>query len=310
MVMRFSFVLLSLLLLRLPSGEAALYGIVTAFGANFSEVLLETVQIDLDTGAYAELSVNVVYVGESITIDGISTFDQKNQRLYYSTNFDSDFVYGVDVVSHELLAPISINSESIISLDWDGGKGQLVINGYFEDRSEASFVVPSNPAFPARKWLNLTQQGIGETFCTALNYVQGYFYVVHLNQTNKSVYITDFIFDSPSPKPYNNLRLSCGTGNFYPDYLFTDPKRARLVGFGYTGNGFKFFQIAAAACTLGTQNFPGIITAATFDPTTATIYLAYIEKYSYIVSFDTVSLTSKLIKVPSALSDLEVSYTV
>jgi hypothetical protein len=56
-----------------------------------------------------------VYVGSSLTYDGIASFDQQKNYLYYANDFEASFVYGVDLTKSEILPPVSINSDSINS---------------------------------------------------------------------------------------------------------------------------------------------------------------------------------------------------
>jgi len=105
--------LLVALLSLLNYGEGKIYGIVTDISGDNTLTIVETVAINPSTGDFDVLAQNIIYVGGSVFVDGIAAFDQKYQRLYFTTDFDSDFVYGVDVSSGAILPPISINSESI-----------------------------------------------------------------------------------------------------------------------------------------------------------------------------------------------------
>ena len=51
----------------------------------------------------------------SATYDGIATYDQKNNYLYFSSDYEASFVYGLDIATKEILPPISINSDAVAS---------------------------------------------------------------------------------------------------------------------------------------------------------------------------------------------------
>lgn len=290
-----------------------LYGITTSFGASNTQTLLQTVIVDIKYGNFTVLTQNVVYVGSSKSTDGISTFDQKNQRFYYATNFNSDFVYAVNVTDGDLLAPISVASVGITTLDWDFGNNQLLVNAYFSATSNMLITIPFDPTLPSKRLIDLTQAGLTTIRATTIDYYNELYYVVYENQTSQITYVASFYLYNP--KNITTAKLSCATGPFYPTRMFFDYKAKIIRGIGYdiTAKVYNYYEYAPSTgtCTTKPIGLPSIV-SATYDPTTNTLYMGHAAAAgaSDLLVYD----ASKYVlvnTVPTAhlLSDVAISYS-
>jgi hypothetical protein len=294
--------------LILHSVQGTLYGIITDFEGNNTQTVVLTVQVDPATGAFTRVAENFVYVGSSATYDGIAGYDQQKNYLYYSSDFESAFVYGVDVTKGEILPPISINSESVNSIEWDGKNQQLLILGEFQDHSAAVYTFPY--VGPSVELINFTAQGIPIPQTTYLDWGKGIYYLIYYSTAKSQYYLVQFPISNAAS--LQSTPLNCGNA-FSPDYLFLDSTSGVLfgVGFNATGKLYKYFTIKGTTCSVVDVGLTGIVTAATYDPTSHMLYLGYASTGNALLTLDITTL--KVISKPSTLrvlEDLQVSYKV
>jgi hypothetical protein len=290
--------------------SGTLYGIITEFNGNNTQTVVYTVTVDPSTGKFTHVAENFIYIGSSATYDGIAAFDQKKNYLYYSTDFEASFVYGIDVTKGEILPPISINSETITSIDWDGKNQQLLILGIFQDRSSAVYTFPYSG--PSVLLINFTAQGINTPQTTFLDWAKGMYYLVYFDAAKSQYNLGSFPISSP--KAVQSTPLNCGK-TFSPDYLFLDSSSGILFGVGFDSSvsTYKYYTIKGTACTVSDIGLTGVVTAATYDPTKNILQMGYVDKATgpNMVTLDTAS--SKVVsKIPTqrVLEDLQVSYQV
>jgi len=287
-------------------GLGDLYGIVTDFEGDETQTVVLTVRVDPTTGNFTKISENFIYIGSSATYDGIAAYDQKNNYLYYSTDFESSFVFGIDVTKAELLPPISIGSEAVTSIDWDGTNQQLLINGFFADQSSAIFTFPY--AGPSVELINFTTKGISAAEATYLDWKKGIFYLAYYDGTQYQL----GSFPIATPATISSAPLGCGAG-LAPEFLFGDSATSALIGIGYNGTAksYRYFTVVNKVCKVYDVGLTGIITAATYDPTKGLVYLGYVDD----VGSSMVTLNAATMKVASkiatvrVLEDLQVTYT-
>lgn len=295
-------------MLFVHNGSGALYGLITGFGGDNTQTVVLTVQVNPVTGNFTSIAENFIYVGSSATYDGISGFDQKNKYLYYATNFESAFVFGVDVTKGELLPPISIGSEAVTSIDWDGTGNQLLIDGLFVDDSSAIFTLPTSG--PSVELINFTAMGITTVYATVLDWKKAVYYLAFYNDSNSQFFIGTFSLAKPTT--IATTSLGCG-GNIAPDFLFIDSASGILLGIGFnsTALAYKYFEVVAKKCTVTDLKLTGIVTSATYDPTATTLYLGYVDNDgSSLISYDRVKKVLSKVTTLYVLEDLQASYVV
>jgi len=266
------------------------------------------VQVDPITGNFTSIAENFIYVGSSATYDGISGFDQKNKFFYYATNFESAFVFGVDVIKGELLPPVSIGSEAVSSIDWDGTGSQLLINGLFIDDSSAIFTLPTSG--PSVELINFTTMGVTTIYATVLDWKKAVYYLAFYNDTSSQFAIGTFSLAKPTTIATTNL--GCG-GNIAPDFLFFDSASGILLGIGFNSSAlaYKYFEVIATKCTVTDLKLTGIVTSATYDPTTTTVYLGYVDNTgSSLISYNRLKKILSKVSTMYVLEDLQASYMV
>jgi hypothetical protein len=58
------------------------------------------------------------------------------QVLYYAADFQSSFIFGVDIKNNSVLPPICIPSSSfVVNLQWDAKKGRIFALAGFEQNN-------------------------------------------------------------------------------------------------------------------------------------------------------------------------------
>jgi len=291
--------------------EAKIYGIVTCYEGNYSRVIVQTVEINPVTGAFTVLVAhNIIYVGGSSFSDGITTFDQKNKRLYFSTNFDSDLVYGVDVTTHSILPSISINSDSVSLLEYDSYNNQLLIGGdYSYYNYSGVYTVPDDSSLPSNFLLNLTKSGTAKVYSSAVDHIGGIFHIAFYNATSKLNFIASFSLDNPVSVKI--LAFSCAA--LLPNFIFYDPTAKAIRGVGYLidGSGYAYFEVipGLGTCTARSVLTRGVVTAAAYDPTTSLLYLGYATALSQLLTYDISKSVLTAVNVSFVLSDVEVSFS-
>jgi len=217
-------------------------------------------------------------------------------------------VYGVDVVNKELLPPISINSESVSAIAWDGKNNQLLITGIFPDHSAAIITFPYDGTQSSVTLLNLTASGIPAPFANFLDWQNGVYYLAYSNKTE--FYVSSFSISSPTKIQSRTL----GCGSVAIDFLFLDSTTGALFGIGYDtiAKAFTYYSSLNSKCTTKPLGLSGIVVAATYDPTARVLRLGYVDNSgNAMVTFDLATATVAS-RVPTlfVLSDIQASYAV
>jgi len=301
--------LLVLLLGFLSYGEAKVYGLVYETGGQGTQTILAVVDINITSGKSKPIAETTIYVGPSITLDGISTFDQKNQILYYATDYDSAFVFGVAVTSGDLRPPISVGAEVVESLDWDQTNNQLLIHGIWRDKSQAVVTYPANG--PSKELVNFTDSGITTIYSTAVDNKKGVYYFASYNESTSIFEIGSFAI--AAPKTITKFKFACGGTAFYaPNHLFFDSNSGKLLGIGYneTAKAHSYFEIIAGKCTPKPLALTGIVVSAAYDPTTTTLYLGYASDVGAIIIYDTTKHTFTQVTIEGVPLDVQVSFPI
>jgi len=300
---------LVLILGILNYGHGALYGIVPATSGEGSQTTLFTVEVDPSTGNFTKIAENIVYVGASGTINGLSTFDQVNQIIYFSTDYDSSYVFGVDVTNGDLVSPISISASYIATIKWDGTNSQLLITGNFPVGNQAIITLPETG--PSEELLNYTQLGYDVYPPATIDQEKGVYYFAYFDDVTQVYNIGAFAIDTPDK--IATAPLTCGSDptSFDPVAFFFDSTLGKLLGFAYntTEDSYVYFEFTNGSCNVASFGLPGTVTCGTYDPTTTTLYLGYTSQSgNSLLILDTKTLTFTQVPTTGTLSDLQVSY--
>jgi len=309
------FLITFVILIASCCSQNPLYGVVTEFAANLTETTVYTVKV-FQNGTTENVVENFRYLGGSIAYDGISTFDQRNKILYYAVNFESAFVYAVDVVRGNLVAPISIGATWIENLEWDPKFDDIYAEAVYVDSDTQQITAAvvsfsTNSSSPTRVVANLTELGIENVGETALDWNSGIYYLTYLNSSTAIPYLGSFLLNSAKTS-FSTFRLDCG--GFSIDFLSFEPNSNTLIGVGVIGSpSLKYsilsIEIPSGKCSSKPIEVNGVITASSYDPTISTIYIGVApdrspQLYSYSLK------TSKLSSVPTTyiLEDVQASY--
>jgi len=297
-------------------GSGTIYGLITVAGGNSTQTVLQTVQIDPNTGKFAMVARNIFYVGTSGTYEGISTFDQVNQNFFYATDFYTSFVLGVNVGSSKLLPPISIDANGvyanrITTIQRDRTHSQLLISGLYEDGSEALLALPDSG--PTQLLFNFTTVGKGDVISSAVNDDNAVYYFAHSNATG--FFLSAFAINEPEVTA--TIKFDCEA--LEPTHFFYSSAGVpKLIGVGrnVTTNDPVYFEVGgggSTACSFRSLSLKNaIISSASFDPTTSSLYMAFAVPSAgfliYVYNTDSHVIANK-IPLSTPVTALEVSYS-
>jgi len=290
--------------------SSTLYGIVTVLGGGGTQTNVITVQVDLHTGNFTYLSTNFVNIGDSATYDGISGYDQKDNILYYASDFGSAFVFAVDTAANANGPPISIGADGLQSIVYDSVNQQMLFTGLYGN-SCLLVSFPSDPSQQSIIVLNYTTIHLNpnDIFAQTMNTVTGDYTVIFNDGTGLAIGWFN-VGDAESSFQYS--AMDCKP-ELYPTYVQFDAKLNKFVGVGSNtyGTDYYFFEYAGGKCTtVDLKLKTGAITANTYDPTTYTLYISYTDNsgaYLYMVDSSTHKVAH--IVTEDVLEDIEVSYS-
>lgn len=271
---------------------ATLYGVVTEF--TLTETLLWTVEFD-GFGNVRNVTEDVVYAGASATVDGISTFDKTGQRYFWATDFESTFVYSVDVKRKQFLPPLDVGASSIISLNYDAVKQRLLV------------------LFEGRNAIYLGEYGVGTfriVFQLPTQFNSHYIMTSSLDELRQRYYLVAdvgstpkyevAVFDLMTGKLLSQVPLDNTTcGDFYPQYFFFDPASGNLLGAAEEFANSKIYYFytvlnpTRGTCVKTALAIPtGIVTCWTYDPKNSLLYLAdATDSGAFLLNYNTKTRT-------------------
>jgi len=294
---------LTLICFGFSEGASTLYGVLATGGGSGSQTVISAVSVDPSKGTLTSLANVLIYVGIGKIVDGLSAFDLTNQRIYFSNDFNNDFVYGYDIKKNVLLPPISINSRQITTIDWDSTGSQLLISGIFADNSVALYSAPSSGA--SKQVFNFTSFGASTLLSAAAG--QGNYYYTYRDST-QILYAASFPLTNPTNVMKN--KLACGTGSYLPNTLFNVSNKMFGTGVTTSSSDYSYFEVVSGACSITSLGLkPGShVVAASFDPTSSNLYVSVTGSANQLVQFNTNTKTSTAVPINTVLSDVEVSY--
>jgi len=96
--LKMTFFLALLLVTLVPSVKCGqIYG--SYVSATDSETIMWTASVDMDTGAMSNITEVEVFGGSSLTYDGISAYDAKNNIYYWTNDYETPLLYAVSTTS-------------------------------------------------------------------------------------------------------------------------------------------------------------------------------------------------------------------
>jgi hypothetical protein len=304
-------VVFALFLISLASVSAAssLYGIVTTVAANETQTVVYTVSIDPKSGNFTFVGENFVNIGDSATFDGICGFDQKNEYLYYATDFESSFVFGMDVSNGQIRPPISAGALSTNAILYDQLNEQILLTlGYNGSGAIISF--PSSPSAGSQEVYNFTSIGILPTdiFCQAIDNSKGVYYFVYYK--GSSLNLGSFTISAPTD--FKTTAWTCSDKNV-PIFIDYDVTLAKFVGISTStkGSDYYYYEIVNGKCDEKNLKLGGIVTCVTYDPTETALYFGYATNEGAALEIYNAS-SHQLSAVPTSdvLEDIQAAYSI
>jgi len=298
-----------LFLVSVASVSGALYGILTGGGGNGTQTNVYTVAIDTTTGNFTIVAENFVNIGDSATYDGISAFDQKNEYLYYVTDFGSAFVFGVDVKNGLVRPPISTGAMGITAIEYDAGNEQLLLTSIYNETTNEAYIIsfPSDPSKSSKIVFNFTQHGVdaNSVYRQTIDPSTDVYYLIYYGS---GLQLGQFTISDPNS--FKSVAFPCAGGD--PIYINYDIKQAKFVGLmmNQKGTDYIYYEIADNKCTEINLKLGGIVTAVTYDPTATSLYFSWAtNEGSAVEVYDTSSHQLSSFAVDDVLEDIEVAYS-
>jgi len=292
--MELQLVLSVLALLFLMNGvNGNLYGVHLRGSIND----LDLVQIDPLTGSI-RIIANISFHSDIIPIP--SCFDQVNQELYFLANTAESYpgLVGANVITG-VLSPVSYRL--IINwLAWDSTNNQILGAVSSRDSIVSIGTFQQNGGYkPLSNLSAIFVYGI------AVDNNKGIVHFPFYNETSQIVLLAQLSTASPS-----EIKIGTFSCAIQPAAIFFDSNSNRLlgVGYGYISDSITYFEIdnsGLGVCQM-IPLYQAQYRAATFDPTTSSLYVSYI---SGILVFDTEShkITNQF-STTGEVMVLEVSY--
>jgi len=302
------FVLLSLIGIIYNVSAVTIYGLTTAPNAHWA-----VVSVNMSTGAFTFIATEDDDTAG--LFPAISCFDQSSQTFYYVTD---KAINAVDVLKRRELPKAKYETPQVTSLTWDNITSQLLL-AMIPAYNKSFFLYAYPPAtakghhHEPKILANLSAEGITWADFQTLDPVHNIFYSIFIyNYSYLEPLMHSFSLDDPStvivaPFPCFSKKVR---------YMTYDAIQGKLVGVvSNSSSGDQYFYTfvieADGSCTLS-MNLPGMVdvSAATYDPITATFYIGYVNLDSLgVYIFET--KTSQITMVPgcsNVLYDIEVAY--
>eukprot|EP01112_Ceratiomyxa_fruticulosa_P001928 TRINITY_DN12079_c0_g1_i1.p1 TRINITY_DN12079_c0_g1~~TRINITY_DN12079_c0_g1_i1.p1 ORF type:complete len:317 (-),score=40.67 TRINITY_DN12079_c0_g1_i1:41-991(-) len=303
---------LVLLLSLVSLCRGKLYGLISDFSNNYTTTTLNIVEVDTNTGNFTYLMEAFAYLGSSLTYTGISTFDQKRGNLYFSDNFESHFIFSVNVDTPALGFPISIPTIWVQSIVYDYQRDNIYVVAGFETLNYTVLVYLMQISLNGGlcgMLLNMTEVGIGFLYGqSTMDYTTGTYYLIA---------DTSFAsFNVENPTDVTTATVLCN--DFSTVFLGYDYKTDSLIGVGLGTKrqiyAFLRFDISSSevTCTATKIAFgvEGLAMSYSFDPTEEILYIGFApnpggnELAIYDINANTVTMK----KTPWILADIQVTY--
>lgn len=284
--------------------NATLYGLVFTNGGDLNYI--ETVEIG-PGGNFTKIAQNFVSVGGMLSMTGISSFDEQSGVMYFVTDFEAPFVYGVDVNKGQVLPPMFIFLLSISHIVADPVGQQLLITGLYYNHTYAITSVPYHGGV-AKEVFNSTLHNVKHPRVSTLDSKSGIYYLAYLGHDGKE-YLGQFSLSEP--ENFKATPYPCQ--GYLPYHLSYDEFIGGLVGYTFSklGGPNYYFEIVDGKCSMSQIPAHGIPGTATYDPTNGQMHIAYSNKTGSFLGTYTAK-TQSFTSVPTASSifNLGVSYKV
>jgi len=166
---------------------------------------------------YIIVNAKLHFLGCFHNIDGISTFDSKNNVFYYVTDATSDLnIYSANVITKSLQAPIDIYSYSIGNLAFDNVQERLLVSAY-NTKFVPYFVVYGINEGPVQLF-ETTPIQLGTGVYEASSQIFYNFWAFR-NGSSEVYMLTKIGLSNPNFPTYTNVTVGC---TYYPSKLYVD----------------------------------------------------------------------------------------
>jgi len=276
-------------------------------------VSLETVKVDTSKGSFSDSVQILRYLSGAAAYDGVSTFDQKHQVLYFAVDFQSSFIFAIDTVHNTVLPPISIPGVSwTIHLQWDQPKGRIfALTGF--DQNTVNYVISFGTSgnLPTMVIANLTSTGFKYFEFAAFDWTQENYYFSYYDNTGQKV---GYFNVDKSLSSLKSFQVTCPAHNASLHYLYYDNSHTTLIAVVDIGeNAFYFVQLNSDGSNCKSSVLKlideAIILGGTYDTSKQTLYLSVAvnggPSLLYTYHTQTAQLTST--QTQDALSDIQIS---
>jgi len=284
-----------------------------AMAGNEEGVEIDAVTVDLSSGIVKPQIKTFRYLSGAAMYDGCSVLDQKNQVLYYAVDFQSSFIFAVDIKNNALLPPISIPGDTYVShLAWDEAKGRLFALAGFGQVVAYVFSFATDGRLPTQLVANLSSPGYRYFEFAAYDWSKtNYYFSFYSNYTQYVGYFNIASFDT-----LKTFQITCPFSNATLRHLYYDNAHSTLTALVDTGpNNFYFLTLsptgtdcAATPVDLGTNAIP---LAATYDTNKMILYISVGynggQPMLYTYNVQTKQITS--VVTSNLLSDIQISVT-
>lgn len=241
-------------------------------------VSVGTVQISPSDGQFKEGVTTFRYLSGAASYDACSTFDRKHEVFYYAVDFQSSFIFAVDVKHNTILPPISIPGATFVThLVWDESKGRIfALAGFAENTIDYVFSFGANGDLPTTLVANLSSTGYRYFEFAAFDTSKGnYYFSYYGNQGQRVGYFNvDTGFDS-----VQSFQVTCPSTNATLNWLYYDNDNSILNGLVSDDDGltYNFVQISATGTDCTASPIPiepnGIIIAVTYNTDDQILYV-------------------------------------
>eukprot|EP00026_Physarum_polycephalum_P011753 Phypoly_transcript_11996.p1 GENE.Phypoly_transcript_11996~~Phypoly_transcript_11996.p1 ORF type:complete len:344 (+),score=68.02 Phypoly_transcript_11996:68-1033(+) len=292
--------------------SSTLWGVV--LNGNEEGVEVDTATVDPTSGEIKNQMEVFRYLGGAAMYDGCSVLDTKNQVLYFAVDFQSSFIFAVDIKNNQILPPISIPGDTYVShLAWDEKEGRLFALAGFGPVNAYVIMFAADGSLPTTAIANLSSPGYRYFEFAAYDWSnQNYYFSYYSNYTQYVGYFpVDGSFDDRK-----SFQISCPFSNTTLHHLYYDNTHSNLIAIVDIGNNEFFFltmdptggSCVSAPLNMGTSP---IIMAATYDTSKLILYIsvAYNGGNSMVYTYDVQSKQLSSVVVNNALSDIQIDVT-
>jgi len=279
-----------------------LFGVYTS--ATDTETIMWLSEVDMQTGTMTNITEIEVFGGGSASLDGLSTFDGKNNVYYFTNDYETPLLYAIDVVNKVNLPVTDLYATSIMKMGVNQNTGELIVAVYQDNVTNILAVSypPGNlrtlvPAIPY-EILGISYDG-DDDLILLLVYSSPFDIITVDPQTGQ--------LGTPIP-------VKGQTNNLYPEDIFYDTNTKKIIS-GGMNDQFEYGILMMDPKTgATTSDYPinaddGIITAWCLDNSDSWMWYAVAtDDGPYVYAWDPVANNqTAMLNTFYVLENIEVS---